>query len=172
MQFNLRRQIADRHLLPADRSGIADRTAYWLVSAGIYVAVGVNFYYSGKVKIFDDGAMPASYAHRFRGTIIDSFPGLDASWIILGDVELAVCAALATSLLRREFLPTRTKPFLFIALALAMLTFSLLLFGEKLTNQYDNVALTGYFAATGVMLILVMLMPPYRRPRWLGLGAH
>jgi hypothetical protein len=159
--------------LAADRTAIADVIAYWLVLAGIYVAAGVSFYFAGKAKVFDQGAMPASFAHRFRGTIIDSFPGLDASWIILGVLELAVCAALAMSLLRGEFLPTKTKPVLFIALALAMLTFSLLLFGEQLTAQYDNAAhLTSYFAASGIMIVLVMLMPPYRGSRWLGLGPH
>lgn len=157
----------------AERPDLASIAAYWLVLAGIYISVGVNFYYSGKVKLFDDGAMPADFAHRFRGTIVESFPGLDASWIILGLLELAVCAVLAVSLLRGEFLPTKTKPFLFIALSLAMLTFSLLLFGEKLTEQYDNVAnLASYFAGTGVTMILVMLMPPYRRSRWLGLGSR
>jgi hypothetical protein len=170
---NLRRGAIRSPRLPADRPDFASIAGYWLVLAGIYIAVGANFYFSGKAKVFNDGVMPSYYSHRFRGTIIDSFPGLDASWIILGLFELAVCAALLASLLRGEFLPTKTKPFLFIALAFAMLTLSLLLFGDQVTKQYDDAAhLMGYFAGIGVMMILVMLMPPYRRSRWLGLGPR
>ena len=49
-----------------------------------------------------------------------------------------------------------------------MLVFALMLFGQSLTRQFDGVAsLYTYFAATIVILGLLLSMPPYRPMHWL-----
>ena len=59
---------------------------------------------------------------------------------------------LLASLIRLEFLPHRDKSILQVGLAVALLTFACLAFGQTATN----------------LLILVSLMPPNRPDRWLG----
>ena len=78
------------------------------------------------------------------------------------------------SLLRLEFLPHREKWFLQVGLAVALLTFACLAFGQTATKQFAGTAqLYTYFGSTVVILILVSLMPPNRPDRWLGgLGSR
>jgi hypothetical protein len=75
--------------------------------------------------------------------------------------------ALAASLVRGEFLPERRKPIL-CALALSLVVFGLLLFGNSMTSQFDSVASHfTYFGVTVVLMVFVLLLPPYRPLRWL-----
>ena len=84
-------------------------------------------------------------------------------------LEFAVFVLLLASLIRLEFLPHRDKSILQVGLALAMLVFACLAFGQTATNQFSSTAsLYMYFASTAVILILVSLMPPNRPDRWLG----
>ena len=116
----------------------------------------------------DDGTMPPPLKKQFEGTFFESFPGLDAAWLLLGVMQLAIFAVLVVSVVRGEFLPTRRKPLLLTGLALSMLCFSLLLFGDIWTNQFEGAAsLYAYFGSTAVIFLFVLLMPPYRRPDWL-----
>jgi len=153
----------------ASRAGIADAVAYWLVLAGIYILQGAVWYYPFKAKLFDDdGIAPPPIQEQFSGTIIDSVPGINAAWVILGIVQGLICVVLLVSLVRGEFLPSRTKPWLFGALGGAMLTFAALLFGQSLAAEHESVAdLYAYFAGTGVLIVLLLLMPPYRTGQWL-----
>ena len=76
---------------------------------------------------------------------------------------------LLASLIRLEFLPHRDKSILQVGLAVALLTFACLAFGQTATNQFSGTAeLYTYFGSTAVILILVSLMPPNRPDRWLG----
>ena len=76
---------------------------------------------------------------------------------------------LVASLLRGEFFPHKDKSFLQVGLAVALLTYAFLAFGQTATKQYAGTAqLYTYFASTAVILILVSLMPPNRPDRWLG----
>ena len=127
-------------------------------------------FYSGKEKLFDDdGNAPAAIKTQFAGTFIDTFPGTDAAWVILGILEFGVFALLLASLLRLEFLPHREKSLLQVGLAVAMLTFACLAFGQTVTKQFAGTAsLYTYFGSTVVILILVSMMPPNRPDRWLG----
>jgi hypothetical protein len=55
-----------------------------------------------------------------------------------------------------------------VALALALVTFAFLAFGQTSTGQFSGTAsLYQYFGATVVILILVSLLPPNRPDRWL-----
>ena len=135
--------------------------------------VGVLFFYAGKEKIFDGLGAPAGIEKQFSGTFLDTIPGVDAAWTILGILELGVFVLTVVSLLTLEFLPTRRKPFLLSALALAIFTFSILGMGQNVVGENTGVAeLFLYAGATGVLLALVLLLPPYRPANWLsGRGA-
>ena len=145
-----------------------DRAIYGLVLAGIYLLVGVLFFYSGKEKIFDGLGAPASMEKQFSGTFLDTIPGVDAAWTILGILEFGVFLLTIVSLLTLEFLPTKRKPFLLSALGLSILTFSVLAIGQNVVGEHTGVAeLYLYGGATGVLLALVLLMPPYSAANWI-----
>ena len=98
-------------------------------------------FYSGKEKLFDDdGNAPAGIKQQFAGTFVDTFPGTDAAWVILGILEFGVFLLLVASLLRLEFLPHREKWFLQVGLAVALLTFACLAFGQTATKQFAGTA--------------------------------
>ena len=152
---------------------IFDGIAYLATLIGVYLMVGGLMFYSGKEKLFDDnGHPPQSIVTQFQGTFVDTFPGTHAAWIILGVLEFGVFALLLLSLIRLEFLPHRDKFLLQVGLAVAMLAFACLAFGQTVTHQYSGTAsLYTYFGSTVVILILVSLMPPNRSERWLGGGG-
>jgi hypothetical protein len=141
--------------------------AYWAVVASIYMGFGFLWYYSFKEKIFDDGGtMPAGLAKGYAGTFVDSFPGLNATWTILGIVEGIAFLGFLASIAAGEFLPTRRKPILVASLGVSLITFALLIFGQELTSEFEGVAQAfGYFGATVVTLLLVQILPP-RRGIW------
>jgi len=145
-----------------------DGVVYGLLLAGIYFLVGVLFFYAGKEKIFDGLGAPAGIEKQFSGTFLATIPGVDAAWTILGILEFAVFVLTAVSLVRLEFMPSRRKPFMLSALALAIFTFSILVVGQNVTGQNSGVAeLFLYAGATGVLLGLVLLLPPYRPLNWI-----
>ena len=149
-----------------------DWVPYALILAGIYLLVGVLFFYAGKEKIIDGHGAPPPIAKQFSGTFIDTVPGIDAAWTILGILESIIFLLTAASLVRLEFLPNRRKPLLVCALALSVFTFSILAIGENVTGENSGVAqLFLYAGATGVFLGLVLLLPPYGRPDWISSRA-
>ena len=101
---------------------IFDGIAYWAILIGVYLMVGGLMFYSGKEKLFDDnGNAPQAIKTQFAGTFIDTFPGADAAWVILGILEFGVFVLLVASVLRLEFLPHREKWLLQCGLAVALL---------------------------------------------------
>jgi hypothetical protein len=163
-------ETTDRPFAIIGRGTVFDGAAYWATLIGVYLMVGGLMFYSGKEKLFDDdGNAPAGIKEQFKGTFIDTFPGTDAAWVILGLLEFCVFLLLLASLVRLEFLPHRDKSFLQVGLAVALLTFACLAFGQTATKQFSGTAsLYTYFGSTVVILILVSLMPPNRSDRWLG----
>ena len=153
----------------AATESLASVTAYWLAIAGVYILQGFVWYFPFKEKLFDDNAKaPPPIQEQFNGTIVDSFPGTSVAWAILGILQGMVVLAIVISLLTGEFLPHRRKPILLGALTLAMLVFAVMVFGQSLTRQFEGVAsLYTYFAATIVIIALLLLMPPYRPMHWL-----
>jgi uncharacterized membrane protein YphA (DoxX/SURF4 family) len=147
-----------------------DRAAYWLIVAGVYLLVGVLFLYSGKSKLFDDnGHAPAALKKQFQGTFIEKVPGVDTAWVIIGILELAIVALMVVSIVRGEFLPHRPKSVLLAALALALVNFACLSFGQTSTgNNQGTASLYTYFASTAVILLLVLKLPPNGAPDRLG----
>ncbi|MBN8867154.1 MAG: hypothetical protein J0H98_06345 [Solirubrobacterales bacterium] len=138
---------------------------YALTLAGIYLLVGVLFFYAGKEKIIDGHGAPAGIEKQFSGTFLDTIPGIDAAWTILGLLECLIFILVVVSLIRLEFMPTRRKPFLLMSLALAVFTFSILAMGQNVTGENEGVAeLFLYAGATIVFMAAVLKMPPYRLP--------
>jgi uncharacterized membrane protein YphA (DoxX/SURF4 family) len=130
------------------RGPIPEQAGYWLILLGVYVLVGVLFFYSGKGKLFDDnGDAPPALKKQFQGTFVDKVPGVNAAWVIIGVLELAIVALIIISLLQREFLPSRTTSVL--TAALALVTFAWLSFGHTSTgNNQGTASLYLYFAST------------------------
>jgi hypothetical protein len=167
--------VAGRHFARAairERQGarhLADIAGYWLASAGIYLTYGLLFFYSAKEKLFtDEGTMPAGLAKAYHGTFIASFPGTNTSWLLVGLLEAVVFLAIAASVITGEFLPTRRKPILLSALGLSMFTFAIIAWGENITSEFATVSeLFQYLVGTAVLIVFVMLMPPYRKTAWL-----
>jgi len=148
---------------------VADMASYWLIIAGVYLMYGFLFYYAGKEKLFDqNGTMPAPLAKAFHGSFIASFPGVNTSWFLLGLLEFVVFLAFALSLLSGEFMRGRRKPILLSSLGLSIFAFGLMTFAESQISDFTTVAeLFGYLTATGVVIMLLLVMPPYRPQRWL-----
>jgi hypothetical protein len=145
-----------------------DGVVYGLLLTGIYLLVGVLFFYAGKEKLFDGLGAPAGIEKQFSGTFLETIPGVDAAWTILGILEFGAFVLTVVSLVRLEFLPSRRKPFLLSALALAVLTFSVLGIGQNVVGENSGVAeLFLYAGATGVLLALVLILPPYRPANWI-----
>jgi hypothetical protein len=147
-----------------ERAGFFDLAAYWLTLLGVYFLVGVLFFYSGKDKLFvDDGHAPAALKMQPAGTFIDTFPGVDAAWVIIGILELAIFALILFSILRGEFFSHRRKSSLLVALALSLLNYACLSFGQTSTgNNQGTASLYTYFGATAVIFLLVLRLPPKR----------
>src|SRR5262249_31103721 len=149
---------------------IFDGIAYWVTLVGVYVMVGGLMFYSGKEKLFDDnGNAPSYIKEQFKGTFLDTIPGTDTAWVMLGLLEFGVFVLPLASLIRLEFLPHKDKSILQVGLATALLTFAFLAFGQTATKQYSGTAeLYTSFGSTVVILILVSMLPPNRPDRWLG----
>ncbi len=166
---------SDKEFAVVGRGSVFDGIAYWLILAGIYLMVGGLMFYSGKDKLFDsDREAPAWLEEQFAGTFLDSFPGTDTAWITLGLLEFGVFLLFVASLVRLEILPHRDKSILQVGLALALLTYACMAFGQTVSGQFEGTAsLYTYFGSTVVILLLVRLLPPNRPDRWLGgAGGH
>lgn len=145
-----------------------DGVVYGLALAGIYFLVGVLFFYGGKEKILDGIGAPAGIEKQFAGTFLDTIPGVDAAWTILGILELGIFVLMVVSLVTLEFMPNRRKPFMLAGLALSIFTFSILAIGENVTGEHEGVeGLYLYAGATGILFFLVMQMPPYKAANWI-----
>jgi hypothetical protein len=143
-----------------------DGGVYALILAGIYLLVGVLFFYGGKSKIIDGHGMPDGLKKQFSGTFLNTIPGLDAAWTILGIFESLIFILIVISLLRFEFKPDREKTWLLRGLALAIFTFAVLGVGQNVIGENSGVAeLYLYAGATGVLIGLVLNLPPYRGER-------
>ena len=147
----------------------ADIASYWLIIAGTYLTVGFLFYYSAKRVLFDQGGkMPSGLAAQYKGSFIASFPGENVSWFLIGVVMFVVFLGVVASLLAREFLPSRRKPILLCALGVSMFAYGLMVFAENMIANTDSVnSLFGYFSGTAVVIVLLVVMPPYRNDAWL-----
>lgn len=147
-----------------------DKVAYLFALVGLYVMVGGLFFYGFWDKAIDgDFTIPPPLEQQFGETFIGTVPGAEAAWAIVAILEGIVFLLVVASLVATEFRPSKRKPFLLTALAMALLVFGLLAFGQTATAQHESVAsLYGYFAATIILMLFVRTLPPYTNNRWLG----
>lgn len=143
---------------------VVDIGTYWATLASVYIAYGFLWYYSFKEKLFDDnGKMPAALAKGYHGTFIESVPGLNATWTLLGALEALAFLAVIASLVAGEFLPQRRKPILLSGLAFSMFVFAVMTFGQNLVNNYEGVAqLFAYIGVTAIVYALLRFVPMFR----------
>ncbi|MFT4048217.1 MAG: hypothetical protein QM648_00070 [Solirubrobacterales bacterium] len=154
---------------PIGKGSTFDAISYWAIVAGVYLMVGGLMFYSGKEKLFDgDSHAPAGIQEQFAHSFLHVFPGTDAAWMILGILEFGVFLLLLASFVTGEFLPHRPKRLMQTGLAVSLVTFACLAFGQTATGNHEGSAsLYTYFGSTVVILILVSLLPPNRGDRWL-----
>ena len=162
-------ETTDKPFAIVGKGTLFDGAAYWATLRGVSLMVGGLMFYSGKDKLFEnDGNAPQAIKEQFANSFLSTFPGTDAAWKLLGVLELGVFAILLLSLIRAEFLPHRRKSAMQVALAVALITFACLAFGQTATGQFQGTAsLYTYFGSTVVILILVGLLPPNRADNWL-----
>src|SRR3954470_24223582 len=146
-------------------SDALDAATYWSGIAATYLSYGFLWYYAAKEKLFDqNGTTPAGLAKAYTGTFIDNFPGINATWLVLGILEAIAFVAIAASVVSGEFMPTRRKPILLAGLAISMLTFAVMTFGQNLIGNFEGVAsLFTYMGVTGVVYAVIRYWLPARR---------
>ena len=151
-------------------AGPFDKVPYLFALVGLYVMVGGLMFYGFWEKAVDgDLNIPPPLAQQFDKTFIGTVPGSSAAWVIIAILEGLVFLLLVASLATGEFRPSKRKPFLLTCLAMALLVFGLLAFGQNATAQHETVAsLYGYFGATVILMLFVRTLPPYTSNRWLG----
>ena len=145
-------------------SDALDAATYWAGISAAYVSYGFLWFYSAKEKLFDQsGTMPAGLAKAYHGTVIDNFPGINASWLLLGLLEAVAFLVVVASLVSGEFMPTRRKPILLAGLTVSMFTFAVMTFGQNLIGNFEGVAsLFTYMGVTGVVYAVIRYWLPSR----------
>lgn len=154
--------------------GASSAIAYGLSLFGVYFIVGYLMGMGAVGKLFAGPiAMPAETAKAFAGTWIANLVGVNFLWGVLGVTELAIVLVILASVVRGEFLPSRQKSLLQVALSMALVLFSFMAFGQTLTHNFAGVlAQYTYFGVTVVLMGLVSMMPPNRSAHWLTRDAH
>jgi hypothetical protein len=155
---------------PSVQASAWDKLAYLFAVTGLYVVVGGLMFYGFWDKgIEGDFKIPPPLEEQFDATFIGTFPGAGAAWTIVALLEGLVFLVLAASIVTGEFRPSKRKSLLLTSLALSLLVFALLSFGQNATAQHESVAsLYGYFGSTVILMIFVHTLPPYTSNRWLG----
>jgi hypothetical protein len=147
-----------------------DKLAYLFALASIYVLIGALMFYGfwGKA-VKGDWKIPPPLKAQFDKTFIGTIPGSSAAWVMVALLEGLIFLVLLASLVTGEFRPSKRKSLLLTTLALALLDFAILSFGQNATSQTESVAsLYAYFGATVVTMLFVRTLPPYSSNRWLG----
>jgi len=146
-------------------TAIADAVTYWSGIAAVYMSYGFLWYYAAKEKLFDqDATMPGGLAKTYQGSFLDSFPGLDTAWLLLGLLEAVAFLVVVASLAAGEFLRGRAKPILFASMGVSMFTFAAMAFAQNSIANHESVAsLFTYMGVTAVVLGVLKLVPPFAR---------
>ena len=147
------------------QTDIGHQAMYWLSMAAIYIIQGGLWYYAAEEKIIGGNLKaPAGIEKAFAGSFFDTFPGIGVAWAVVSIAEAAIVIALAVSLIRGEFLPSRSKPVLLAALAGSLVVLGAMLFGQSMIAAHDSVAsLFSYAAGTIVTMGAVVYLSPRAR---------
>src|SRR4029079_7436094 len=91
-------ETTDKPFAIVGKGTLFDGAAYWATLVGVYLMVGGLMFYSGKEKRFaHDRNAAQGIKDQFKGTFLDTFPGTDAAWVILGLLEFGVFLLLIAS---------------------------------------------------------------------------
>lgn len=112
----------------------------------IYVGgSGLEKFYSGEV--------PEWFLVTFRPTFLARIPGLTVSYYSIATLEITCALVALASLVRREFLPGRSKALLKWSLLLCTVLFLQLGFGRRLAGEYERSA-NQFIYFVGFLLLL------------------
>jgi hypothetical protein len=148
---------------------VSEQSVYWLSLFGVYVSVGYLMWTSAAEKLFSGAiVMPAGLAKTFATTWIAKLVGVNFLWGFLGVLELVIMLVMLASIVRGEFMPSRSKLLLQVSLALSLALFAILAFGETITANFPGVLSEyTYFGVTILVMGLVGMLPPNRSAHWL-----
>ena len=133
--------------------------SWWIMVLATYLIYGQLWGQSIVEKWQEDG-VPKWFKEEpgigFKGTFLDTFPGLTVSWYAILMLETVAFAAILASVLLFEWVPRRHRPMFLLALGLSALTFAVLGFGQLLQgNTTGSFQLFLYF---GVALLTPFLI--------------
>jgi hypothetical protein len=145
-------------------AAVADAVTYWSGIAATYMSFGFLWYFGAKEKLFDQSAtMPGGLKEAYAGSFLESVPGLDTAWLLLGLVEAVAFLLVVASLAAGEFLRGHAKPVLMAALGFSMFTFALMAFAQNMVANHESVAsLFTYMGVTAVVLAVLKYVAPFR----------
>lgn len=143
---------------------VADAVTYWCGMAAVYMSFGFLWFYGAKDKLFDQHAsMPGGLARTYAGSFIDSIPGLNTAWLLLGLVQAVAFLLVVASLAAGEFLRGHARPILMAALGFSMFSFALMAFAQNMVTDYASVAsLFTYIGVTAIVIALLQFVAPFR----------
>jgi hypothetical protein len=154
---------------PMTLASISEGAAYWLSLFGVYLSVGYMMWSGAAEKLFVGNiAMPAPLAKTFGATWLGSLVGVDLLWATLGAIELVIGLVMLASLVRGEFLPSRSKLLLQVSLAMSLALFGIFVFGQSVVGNFaGTLSAFTYLGLTILVMALVANLPPNRGPHWL-----
>jgi len=121
----------------------------------VYIVFLPIWAFAGLGKFFGPG-VPPQFVEMFSKTFIGKFPGATVAFYQIALLETTAAALFLISLLCREFLQNKAKPFLNWAMFVSLLNFSVLGFGLRVANSNDLATqLFFYFGATAVIWMYV-----------------
>jgi hypothetical protein len=101
---------SEREFAVVGRRTVFDGIAYWVTLAGVYLMVGGLMFYSGKGKLFDsNGDAPQGIKDQFKVTFLDTFPGVDTAWFVLGASSSASSCSCSRASSASSSFPTATS---------------------------------------------------------------
>lgn len=128
----------------------------------LYAVIMYTLWLPAYEKFFDRDRTVPYYGKVFSGSIIDRIGATDLLITSMGVIEFGVIALLVASLLRGEFLPSRTAaPLLTLGLWLAVVVFAMLGFGLRLLQNHAGTANQFYYL--GVTLGILAFVQYWKR---------
>lgn len=133
-----------------------------VVRSGALLAINLLFVmvwgFTGIGKFVD--GMPSWFGDKFGQTILARFPGLTASFWLLGAAEVLAFLLAVAAILRVEFLGRRPPTCLALMLVWSLFVFVQLGFGQWLTSEFNGTfQLFAYFGVTLVALQFILALP-------------
>ncbi len=135
---------------------------WWVMIFATYLIYG-QLWGQSIVDKWGESGVPAWFKNPadglppgFKGTFLDTFPGLTVSWYVILVLETVSFAAIIASVLLFEWLPRRHRPMFLLAIGISAFTFAVLGFGQLL--QGSDTGAFQLFLYFGVALLTPFLI--------------